>query len=538
MYQAQRDRCRGRMCLLRTRALPGVYSESDCSPPSLFEQLCRSAVARGKDLRNNPPAEHAQCPGERLLLLPLRRVVCRCGRGCVVHAPLTVLDTLYRRLRSDPNSLWNLVRSCRPQASDMKVPGFLIGSRTGFLGTILLVLLLVWVFFHRQINNHLAARLLLNSRNPREEFFDETIRENSNPVDFLNRCWATGKVAHRQLVASFLKENALTNQPWFARAEPLALAAATDGDLSVRELALAALEAVQSPHLLESASAQLNDLDPSVRLLGLDYLRRTDQKRSVPVVIQLLDDSDLRVVTRAEGTLMNWSGEDFGVRARLAIASQEGTHPGQIDPADAETIRRGVERRKAWWKIHAKDYSPIPQALGGVTANDPVRLPTPDFTLKDLNGTAVHLAQFRGKVVLLNFWATWCSACLTEIPHLIALQNRLGKEVAILGIALDSARDEHGHAHGNEAAAKTEPHEPSLEKVRTKVARAVKARGVNYTVLWDPKNAVGGQFNGGELPTTVIIDAEGRVRRRFIGERSFSVFEAMIAEAARPLRPQ
>ena len=420
----------------------------------------------------------------------------------------------------------------------MKVSGFLIGSRTGFLGAILLVLLLVWVFFHRQINNHLAARLLLNSRNPREEFFDETIRGNSNPVDFLNRCWATGKVAHRQLVASFLKENALTNQPWFARAEPLALAAATDGDLSVRELALAALEAVQSPHLLESASAQLNDLDPSVRLLGLDYLRRTDQKHSVPVVIQLLDDSDLRVVTRAEGTLMNWSGEDFGVRARLAIASQEGTHSGQIDPTDAETIRRGVERRKEWWKIHAKDYSPIPQALGGVTANDPVRLPTPDFTLKDLNGTAVHLAQFRGKVVLLNFWATWCSACLTEIPHLIALQNKLGKEVAILGIALDSARDEHGHAHGNEAAANTEPHEPSLEKVRTKVARAVKARGVNYTVLWDPKNAVGGQFNGGELPTTVIIDAEGRVRRRFIGERSLLVFEAMIAEAARPLRPQ
>jgi hypothetical protein len=63
----------------------------------------------------------------------------------------------------------------------------------------------------------------------------------------------------------------------------------------------------------------------------------------------------------------------------------------------------------------------------------------------------------------------------------------------------------------------------------------VKARRINYTVLLDPKNAVGGQFNGGELPTTVIIDAEGRVRRRFIGERNLTVFRAMIGEAAGPI---
>jgi hypothetical protein len=64
------------------------------------------------------------------------------------------------------------------------------------------------------------------------------------------------------------------------------------------------------------------------------------------------------------------------------------------------------------------------------------------------------------------------------------------------------------------------------------VARAVQARGINYPVLLDPDNEVGGRFNGGELPTTVILDASGRVRRRFIGERSLKVFKAMLAEAA------
>ena len=60
-------------------------------------------------------------------------------------------------------------------------------------------------------------------------------------------------------------------------------------------------------------------------------------------------------------------------------------------------------------------------------------------------------------------------------------------------------------------------------------------RGINYPVLLDEKNTVGSRFNGGELPTTVIIDAQGRIRRRFIGTRSLPVFEAMIAEASKPI---
>jgi hypothetical protein len=97
-------------------------------------------------------------------------------------------------------------------------------------------ILLVLAFFHRQIDRSIAAYLLLNSESPREELFEETVTESNDPVSFLNRCWATGKVAHRQLVAAFLKDKAPTNAPWFARAEALVLAGATDGDASVKEL--------------------------------------------------------------------------------------------------------------------------------------------------------------------------------------------------------------------------------------------------------------------------------------------------------------
>jgi hypothetical protein len=95
--------------------------------------------------------------------------------------------------------------------------------------------------------------------------------------------------------------------------------------------------------------------------------------------------------------------------------------------------------------------------------------------------------------------------------------------------------DEEGDIPGEEANEKSHKGKPSLSAVRAKVERAVRARHINYPVLLDPRNSVGGQYNGGELPTTIILDSTGRVRRRFIGERDLSVFQAMLTEAAKPL---
>ena len=414
----------------------------------------------------------------------------------------------------------------------MNASSFAVSRRVVFLAGIVVVLLVIWGFLHRQIQGSVAARLLLNTTSPRQETFFDLAKQANDPVAFLKAFWVGGKIPHRQLVMAFLNANATANPSWLARAEPLVWAGTVDPDASVRELALAILGARNSPRLLECAAAQLNDVDPMLRLVGLQYLRKAEPRRALPLVVPLLDDSDLRVVAEAEVTLARWSGQDYGVRVYQAVPRQEGEQAGRLDPGNVATIRHGVELRKQWWQAHAKEYGePVPEGRRGESAayaGEPLR--AADFKLKDLNGRTVRLSQLRGKVVLINFWASWCSACLAEIPDLIALQTKVGDKVAIVGVALDGLPDEDGeHDDGQ-----SQKGGASAGAVRAKVERAVKARGINYPVWWDPRGGASSQFNGGELPTTVILDSEGRVRRRFIGERSLKVFEAMLAEVRGP----
>ena len=417
----------------------------------------------------------------------------------------------------------------RPFQCTAKDKVLLMKRRAWILAGCLLALLATWGLFHRQIHQSIAGALLVGSETPDPELFEELARSDPDPEAFLRRCWATGKVTHRRLVAGLLKERAAANSSLAGPAMSLVIAGASDGDMSVRELSLAVLALTKSSRLFDCARAQLTDPDPLVRLMGLDYLAKETRDKALPVVIEMLDDPDPRVIARAEHALTRWTGEDFGVRSRYARnEAGEWSDSGK----NAEKIRQGVERRKEWWSAHKSEFA---AAASFEKKGDPRELsrpPAANFELKDLNNQAVQLSQFRGKVVLLNFWATWCTACLAEIPDLIGLQKQFGDRIAIVGVALDGVLDEHGHDPGEEEKGGGHEKAPAAIKIREKVERAVKSRGINYLVLLDPENSVGGRFNGGELPTTVIIDAEGRVVRRFIGERDLKVFEAMIKEAS------
>jgi len=124
------------------------------------------------------------------------------------------------------------------------------------------------------------------------------------------------------------------------------------------------------------------------------------------------------------------------------------------------------------------------------------------------------------------------------------LQRKNADRLVILGTSLDGQTevDEHDHLagtysdeerHGNETAGKID-----LAEICAKVREFVKGKGINYPILLDPRNEVGRRFNGGELPTNVLIDREGYLRRRFIGGREVGVFEAMIEELLpRPAAP-
>jgi peroxiredoxin len=125
----------------------------------------------------------------------------------------------------------------------------------------------------------------------------------------------------------------------------------------------------------------------------------------------------------------------------------------------------------------------------------------PEFSLESLDGRTVHLADYRGKGVLLNFWATWCQPCKIEMPWFEELQKEYGSQgLQVVGIAMDDASKED-------------------------IAKFAKEMGVNYPILLG-KESVGDAYGGVQfLPSTFFIDRDGKVVDRIFGLRSRSEIE-------------
>jgi peroxiredoxin len=119
----------------------------------------------------------------------------------------------------------------------------------------------------------------------------------------------------------------------------------------------------------------------------------------------------------------------------------------------------------------------------------------PDFTLRDTANASHSLSEYKGKVVLVNFWATWCGPCQVEMPHLQQLAKDLGPQgLVVLGISADSARD------------------------ASKVKPLVMSKGLTYTVLLDPQTTVVAQYNPTKtLPFNVLVDRAGNIDQVFSG---------------------
>jgi thiol-disulfide isomerase/thioredoxin len=128
-----------------------------------------------------------------------------------------------------------------------------------------------------------------------------------------------------------------------------------------------------------------------------------------------------------------------------------------------------------------------------------------DFTLKDLSNNDVKLSAFKGKVILLDFWATWCGPCKIEIPWFIEFQNKYGKAgLQVIGVSVDDP----------------------LPKLKPYVA----AMKMNYVVLQgldhdDVQDAYGPMFG---IPVTAIISRDGKVCLKHAGLASKPSFEKMI----------
>jgi thiol-disulfide isomerase/thioredoxin len=396
--------------------------------------------------------------------------------------------------------------------------------RLNFLVPLLLAALAA-LFFRETISRRLGEHVVLANDAPSEVMLLQTIQRSPDPQAELLAVWNAGKIVPREMAIRFIASVAPVERPCPPPLESVLLAGALDPDENVRETALGALSARHDPALTALAAAQLRDADPQIRLLGLLYLKHLPAELGLPLAVPLLDDADLRVVGEVLNLMNNWSGEDFGVKLRDALPAESATTGLLEYPLEsAAKVRAGVERAKTWLDKHRAEFntvaSPVPpEALAALHA-----VSAPDFALPSLDGPSVRLSSFRGKVVVLNFWTTWCTACIAEMPELAELKKRHDDRLAILGTSLDFTPDED---EGDKSA--------SVSEIRAKVARVARQRGINYPVLLDETGAIGARYNGGELPTTVIIDAEGNVRRRFIGARAMPVLEAFIAAASRPV---
>jgi len=99
-----------------------------------------------------------------------------------------------------------------------------------------------------------------------------------------------------------------------------------------------------------------------------------------------------------------------------------------------------------WVAPGIDDHAAIDDGLGGdlgeLAESDMVGMPAPlDFTLQDMHGQDVSLASFKGKVILINFWATWCAPCKAEIPGLVELQEQYADDLVVLGLSIDDTPD-------------------------------------------------------------------------------------------------
>ena len=146
--------------------------------------------------------------------------------------------------------------------------------------------------------------------------------------------------------------------------------------------------------------------------------------------------------------------------------------------------------------VAAKRRPAATKPAAPVEPADPTELgsPMPDFNAKLLDGKNFDVKEERGKVVLLNLWATWCGPCRAEIPELLALHRKHSAHgLEIVGVSLDDSAAE------------------------SAVRDFAKDQKITYSIALDPDGKLANDFRTSVIPTTVLVDRAGTIRWRHIG---------------------
>lgn len=132
----------------------------------------------------------------------------------------------------------------------------------------------------------------------------------------------------------------------------------------------------------------------------------------------------------------------------------------------------------------------------------------PDFVLTDLQGNAVHLSDFKGKKVFLNFWASWCPPCRAEMPHMQKFYEKYqSKDIVILAVNLIQS-----------------------EKNPKDVYTFVQEQQLTFPIVLDQKGEVATTYQIYLLPTTFLLDADGVIREKFQGPIHYDIMKKAVSK--------
>lgn len=232
----------------------------------------------------------------------------------------------------------------------------------------------------------------------------------------------------------------------------------------------------------------LRDDDPWVRRAAVTQLRFAMDRGDVPAVIPLLDDPDMVTRNIAMGLLRRLTGQPFFARI---------TDP----PEKREQVRNQWKR---WWAQNQHQWT---QEKGWLAAHprNPSRVdPAPRLSLTTLDGQRINLEDYRGKVVLLHFWATWCVPCEFELQQLARLSREVPEDkLIIVGVAVNET-------DGGKA-----------------VREMCRKYGATYPQALATAQVISAYWIQG-VPISVLIDPQGRIRYRWEGDRDFHAFNSAV----------
>lgn len=180
-----------------------------------------------------------------------------------------------------------------------------------------------------------------------------------------------------------------------------------------------------------------------------------------------------RLLLVAFGALAVMGAAMLGYGLGLKINGSSGRTSIPLEEVAGRGTSAGFERESEWLEIRA-----------------------PEAEFETLGGRTVHLSDYRGQTVVLNFWGTWCPPCVREIPELVELQPQLeALGATVLGPAIDSGSSEN-------------------------IQRFLEDYGVNYPIVKGRNDVAVGDFGAMGYPFTLLIDADGVIRKRYLGPQT------------------